>query len=262
MRIDWSRPLVVVVGCGGVAYHATSLLRVLLSKTGVEKPTIILYDDDKVEAGNLRRQWGYADVGCHKTEALATTLMMDLCNEGQDVEQWPGEIERRDERWLGTGDQLHEMEETVKGLQPTVVLWLAWPDNEKGRVSSLEAVEFLASPDLEGKFLAPIFLWATCGCSGVTANAHAHVIREGVVLWDVRKQGLFERAADEAHVAACGEQTALSNLVGAGMTFHLLEYIEREWEEGTRTSELFWDLDSRKGPRMYSLHHEPEKKEA
>lgn len=246
MFVNTEKLGVLVLGCGGVGYHTATLIAVV----GKDKP-ILIYDDDTVTRENTRRQWiGWE--GREKVEAMEELLGRPIDDEDA-IDKW---YETRDALSVkfSMGGPLETADRFFRHQGVESLLILCMVDTLEARKEHFEAAEFFGAKE-DGKLVYKSVVLLTAGCSGKNAQAHAFVMTNGEVVWDARKYGLFENVATEDDEAHCGEQTALANHAAGTMMFNLWEYILHSWEPGNPMIQLCWDVDSRKGPRIYSLVH-------
>ena len=125
VRTDWS---IALCGCGGtgswLAPHIARLVRVILDKTGRRVP-VVFCDPDVVETRNCYRQnFGFAEVGWNKAEALAFRLNAAW---GLDIEAFTGPVKdlpyRRNRIFVGCVDKA-EGRRQIAGKLDSASWWL------------------------------------------------------------------------------------------------------------------------------------------
>jgi molybdopterin/thiamine biosynthesis adenylyltransferase len=236
-------PVVACIGLGGVGYQSTTLVAPLIKRLGIEE--VLVFDPDYIEAGNLRRQYRECDEGKPKEKAFLELVSGPECLKDFDPEEvGPFNVDKGD---------LAILQDPDMDMEGCDLILLCWPDNMQCR---LDAAIFAVKASKEGNGRRVILI--TGGCTIDGADAMALVVDDGEVLWEFRtlefyeKLDALEEERDEEATPGCDTQTSLSNAMCAAMGFNLLEYIMGDWKEGDPNVTLYWDADSRKGPRMYA----------
>lgn len=239
MKNHTSGELVVVVGSGGIGYHAIRLLGVYLRRFTQRRPhtavRCVVWDPDIVDVGNGARQWMEAAVGSGKAESFVAELENQL-PKGDQVEL----LTARRLRVSATTDLLAEARGWVgKGLGVTV---LVWPDNDQCRRDVMTALRAQVEESaVNGCALTRVQV-VTAGNDHEGANAYGSLWHAGRGwLWDYDAQVLARvRAGGIKSEPGCNDQTALCNAAAGLMSFQLLEYLGH-WEEGDDQFKLVFD---------------------
>jgi len=228
---------VIVVGCGGVAFHAASWVRSMLET--LEGGTVLAIDPDTVEKGNERRQW--SEEGRYKTElfleavlprsgkfqGLAVNDYVQSAKAANAMEAMMTEPNTPSEGWNG--------------------IMLLWPDNIDARrlaVSNLSA----GTLDAE-QVTCPI---VTAGCDMHTAMAYGSICRgTAESSWPWRPPAAAESPVEPEEPSdeevACGGQTVLANVMAASLSKMLLDYMVKEYVPTVEAGKpggpcrLYWD---------------------
>lgn len=236
--IDGSRKRILyIVGCGGVAFHAMSLLKAQIGNG--EWDTLVTFDPDKIEAKNVGRQWGPQHIGKPKATEMVTAL--------GDGETLQGEgIRKKFTSPLGFKIWKKYFEKTGEML--TV---FAWPDSNQARI---DACDFALTVGRQG--VSTILV--TAGSVAVGAQAMGLAVHNKKVLWDFRQDHpeIDGITSPDAGLPGCGFQTALSNAHAATMSVQLYEYIKGNVISGLEPDkrvELYWEAQSRHGARSFEL---------
>lgn len=200
---------VLIVGCGGICYHALSLLKSnLYDSVG----TVVGVDPDVIEEGNLKRQWCDAKPGTPKAEALAEALAKTPCRVKCFKKLWD-DVSRH---------HLADVLEWDVDLRPLVVF--AWTDSAESRMQILASVRDMCVYEVDDVTI----ILAGNDAEGAVANGERFV--DGKCVWPLGlAEAQWEWEADAAGEGeSCNAQTSRQNHMAAQLSFKLLELMEDE----------------------------------
>ena len=225
------RKLAIVIGCGGLLYHAMQGLKILLRGYDV-----MFYDPDTVEIGNGDRQWGH--VGVNK--AVVARDAMEL---GTSQIGWARPVA------FTLDDAYAEMVAGTGLPQPyaeTVVI--ALPDNANARVLGWEAASTLWD---DGQDV--VFVTAGNALDGGQAYAVRMKAASAKMFRERRLKSLTTEAMSEAagmarsgaDVHQCGRtvmQSLHGNMLTATRLIRVMEQVLIGWGGQTAGyAEAWWD---------------------
>lgn len=211
----------VVVGCGGIACQAATMLRQMLASAHAvgEPVSVTLVDPDMLEERNTARQWAEGAENSPKVEVMAEALQMV-----------PMKMETIQRLWADVPE--------VEGATGEHTVVMVWPDNDACRAEVVK--DF--SPG--GRFHRPWVTLVTAGNDAEDAVAYGMKIGEAdalnvdgpaEVLWPMTRDFTKTEAAP---APGCNHQTWLANAKAAFLSMMLLDYMQERWLPGDPPVEL------------------------
>lgn len=194
----------LIVGCGGVAFHSISALAAL--GEGLGYGTSFAVDPDKIEEKNLSRQWCNAEVGDYKALLLDHNVSVRRKIEEVGKSQWDA-FTRCDN-----------------------LIVFCWCDNDEARLYLAQKLREYA-PKVER-------IIAVTGANETqTACAYGFYASKGEVHmdWTSRMEGAVAEG-----VEGCGAQTVLANQVASTLSFMQYQYL-KTWAPGDTVKDFYWD---------------------
>jgi hypothetical protein len=190
-----NRPVVLVVGCGGLCYHGLPMMGVRL-----RGHRVVFVDFDMVEARNAARQWpGYEE--------------RSKCGSAKQV-GWAVGLQADDVCWRVTdaGSVVELVNHVERRFLVPVVGMVVLPDNDACRVATLSGLVNLEAADGRGRW------WVTAGNGLVEGQAWGVGRVDGKMVSEFyeRHAEWWEAAAKEVreHGYSCGghvEQSVWGN---------------------------------------------------
>lgn len=235
---------VAIIGCGGVAYHVSTLLAAFLAETKPQK--VILIDPDQVEEGNLRRQWPNEE-GSWKANAMEDMLPHDGDGVVDDEEE---EVSTSEIEYV-TEYEPYELEHLLAHMvtddETSETLVFVFADSDPVRKQVWKDLAGLSEKGEIKGFIGYI----TAGNDRTSCQAFGGIVENGVVTWPLAITKLRgEGKGNEDVEEGCDGQTALANAMGANLSMELLRYMQ-EWSITEQVVEKYWD-GTKKGGSMWT----------